>query len=709
MEKETTARSMNSLKVKILGLITVIMVTIVAVSAFINYQMQKQMHQEVAAHHTALLMDTIKNSIKDAMRSGRSESVHDMLASIQSQRLIKGLRIVDNSGKILNSSEKGEIGRFLPVSERPEISRNSSSLNLIETTGFYDSYSPILNEPDCHRCHPASQKVLGLLEIELSIDYLDTFIHKERHNAVTSTFVIILLIFITLYIFLTAYVDRPIRRMIESMQLMETGNFDIDCSIKSSKEMELLSTNFTRMARKIKQVLDTAISHERELAHAQGKLAHHLEIHQMNQKLEDQIKEIEQLNISLEERIEEIEEANFKIVDLAADLEDKNTNLEKAVSRLSTLYKVGLGINSTMDLQKLFDLIVTTSIDTLHALIGNIILYDKSDDHMTVITLVGHDDCSGEEKVLPMDPSIVSAWVIRNRKPLLIADMNDAPQFDRFSPLGYEHKSVICAPLIIKDEAIGAITVINKSDDSVYGNEDLELLTTIAAQASIAIKNAQLYDEQQKTYMNTIQALVSAIEASDSYTRGHSERVTRLSVALAGKLELPPERIKIVERAAVLHDIGKIGIDLTLLHKPGKLSPEEINDLQQHPMIGMKILEPIEFLSDVRTCIGQHHERYDGQGYPSGIGAEHLLLESRILAIADAFDAMTSDRPYRKALPLSVAVKELVDHAGTQFDPMLVPPFVELVSTNTFTPHLADPQLRVKVSPFPVPQPTCVM
>jgi putative nucleotidyltransferase with HDIG domain len=156
-------------------------------------------------------------------------------------------------------------------------------------------------------------------------------------------------------------------------------------------------------------------------------------------------------------------------------------------------------------------------------------------------------------------------------------------------------------------------------------------------------------------------------------------------MAMARKLELSPERIKIVERAAILHDIGKIGIDLTLLHKEGKLSTDDVRDLQQHPVIGMKILEPIEFLNDVRICIGQHHERYDGQGYPNNIPSEHLLLESRILAIADAFDAMTSDRPYRKALPVTVAVQELIDNAGTQFDPHLVPSFVELIRSNTFS------------------------
>ena len=124
--------------------------------------------------------------------------------------------------------------------------------------------------------------------------------------------------------------------------------------------------------------------------------------------------------------------------------------------------------------------------------------------------------------------------------------------------------------------------------------------------------------------MNTIHALVSAIEASDSYTRGHSERVTRFSLELAKKLDLPSDRMKIIERAAILHDIGKIGIDLSLLHKEGQLSHEDVKELQQHPVIGMKILDPIEFLHDVKLCIGQHHERYDGRGYPNNIAADEF-------------------------------------------------------------------------------------
>ena len=438
------------------------------------------------------------------------------------------------------------------------------------------------------------------------------------------------------------------------------------------------------MVERLKAQMDTAINHERELARAQEKLANHREIHLMNERLEEQIKEIENLNIIMEERIEEIEEANYKISDLAGELEDKNTNLEKAVAKLSTLYKVGLAINSTMEIETLFSLIVKTTMNTLQAEIGYIILHEPELNALRVTTLLGHEILSSNGTLIPMKQSSVSTWVIQNRKPLLISDINETPQFDRYSALGYERKTLICAPLLVKEEMIGTITVVNKLDSSVYTSEELDLLNTIAAQASIAIKNATLYGEQQKIYMNTIHALVSAVEASDSYTRGHSERVTRYSVELARKLDLSPERMKVIERAAILHDIGKIGIDLSLLHKEGKLSPEDVSALQQHPLIGMKILEPIEFLHDVKVCIGQHHERYDGLGYPNNVSSDKLLVESRILAIADAFDAMTSDRPYRKALPVDVAIKELYDNAGTQFDPHMVPHFVELLKSSTF-------------------------
>ncbi len=489
----------------------------------------------------------------------------------------------------------------------------------------------------------------------------------------------IILIVSSIFAFFTLYVDRPIRSLIADMRQIERGNFDVSSSIQSSNEMNTLSLHLNSMTAKLKDLMHTTVINERELARAEEKLAHHHDTQSMNQKREEQLKEINNLNSSLEERIEEIEQASFTIADLAAELEQKNSNLEHAFDRLSTIHKIGLAINSTMDIDRLFNLIVRSTTTTLEAQIGFIILYDKEQQTLNVTNLVASDKLIAPQKVLKMEDSSVASWVIKNRQPLLIADINQAPQFDRFSELGYERKSLISVPLMVMDEIIGTITVVNKNDNSQFYSHELEMLTTIAAQGAIAIRNATLYEEQQQTYLNTIQALVTAIEASDSYTKGHSERVTRYSVEIGRRFNLPSDRLQILERAAILHDIGKIGIDLSLLHKEGKLSAHDVNKLQLHPLIGMKILEPIEFLKDVRTCIGQHHERYDGMGYPNHIKYCDQLLESRIIGVADAFDAMTSDRPYRKALTPDIAIAELSENSGTQFDPAVVEVFTSIL------------------------------
>ena len=683
---------------KILTLVALILVLIISSVAYLNFQQQKEMLHEIANRNTSVLIETIKSSVANAMLSGRSDEVGSIFERIKSREFVKSIRIVDAQGKILISADRAEVGSKIPeLGEKQSQSRNMS---LFPSQGVFVSYARIFNAPQCFKCHAANKESLGLLEIKISLDYMNGFISRERDLAVFSSLLLVLLTVATIFIFLVIYVEKPIRRLIRCMQQVEGGDFRQEINLTSSLEMQTLAKSFNHMVRTIASFMESTVAHERELARAQEKLAFHRETHQLNGRLEEQIREIENLNVNLEERIEEIEEANYKIADLAGELEDKNTNLEKAVAKLSTLYRLGLAINSTIEVEDLYQLVVKTTMDTLQAQVGYIILYDALHGELKVINLVGHRNPNVEAMRVPMKPSSVSSWVIQNCKPLLITDIAQMPEFDPVSPLGFERKTLICAPLMVKDEMIGTLAVVNKLNNTVYNHEELELLSTIAAQASIAIKNAMLYDEQQKTYLNTIQALVSAIEASDSYTRGHSERVTRFSLALARQLELPQNRLKVIERAAILHDIGKIGIDLSLLHKEALLTSEDVAELQQHPSIGMKILEPIEFLYDVRLCIGQHHERYDGTGYPNRLRAEELLLESRILAIADAFDAMTSDRPYRKALKLEVAIAELAENSGSQFDPALVPIFIKLLKTPNFLPQREEPPC-LNVVPFP--------
>lgn len=195
----------------------------------------------------------------------------------------------------------------------------------------------------------------------------------------------------------------------------------------------------------------------------------------------------------------------------------------------------------------------------------------------------------------------------------------------------------------------------------------------------LARHSFQLYVDMRKNYLNTVEALVQALEAKDSYTSGHSSRVAQWSVKLAEKLGLPEDRLEFIKYAGVLHDVGKIGVSENILNKKGQLEDSEWEMIRNHPVIGQNIIKGIDFLFDVGSAVRYHHERYDGTGYPEGIVGEAIPLESRIIAVADTYDAMTSDRSYRKGLNSNEALVELKRVAGTQLDPKIVQVFCSIV------------------------------
>jgi putative nucleotidyltransferase with HDIG domain len=180
-------------------------------------------------------------------------------------------------------------------------------------------------------------------------------------------------------------------------------------------------------------------------------------------------------------------------------------------------------------------------------------------------------------------------------------------------------------------------------------------------------------------FINTVEAFASAIDAKDPYTYGHSRRVAQLSVAICEELGMSKKQTRLVELAAFLHDIGKIGTPESILHKPGRLQPEEFEKIKEHPAKGAEILSNIGEFHDIIKWIKHHHEWYDGKGYPDRIAAEHIPLEARIITIADAFDAMTSDRPYRKGMPLQEVIKIMDGFTRSQFDPDILDAFNRLV------------------------------
>ena len=198
----------------------------------------------------------------------------------------------------------------------------------------------------------------------------------------------------------------------------------------------------------------------------------------------------------------------------------------------------------------------------------------------------------------------------------------------------------------------------------------------------LARRSFELYTKMRKMYLDTIKTLAATIDAKDPYTHGHSDRVSKMAVQLARKLGYMDSEVEYLEYAAIFHDIGKIGIEDRILGKKDKLNDEEYEKIKQHPIIGAGIIESIEFLKKCSKTVLYHHERYDGKGYPEGLKGEEIPRLSRVLAIVDSYDAMNSDRPYRKKLKRSEILIELKKGSGTQFDPKIVPEFILLMEKN---------------------------
>jgi response regulator RpfG family c-di-GMP phosphodiesterase len=240
--------------------------------------------------------------------------------------------------------------------------------------------------------------------------------------------------------------------------------------------------------------------------------------------------------------------------------------------------------------------------------------------------------------------------------------------------------SIVALPLRSKGLLLGALLVVALDEGRLLREGTRKMLSVLCDHASAAIENARLYRELQQTFKQTIQALANLLEDKDPYTRGHSDRVGRYARLIAEGLGLEPARIEEIADSALMHDIGKLGIRYEDLNKAEPLTEAEYEMFKSHTTRGKWILEPIRFLRHLIPGVYHHHERWDGRGYPMGLRGESIPLEARILAIADTYDAMTSHRAYRRALPHDVAMREIQAFAGKQFDPGLVEVFVREMS-----------------------------
>jgi HD-GYP domain-containing protein (c-di-GMP phosphodiesterase class II) len=353
-------------------------------------------------------------------------------------------------------------------------------------------------------------------------------------------------------------------------------------------------------------------------------------------------------------------------------------NLKKKIDELSALYEVGKSITSTLHLDEVLALITKKAAKIMNASACSLRLLNRSGRELLLKSSYGFDSKKFHKikNSLKVGESIAGR-VVKNGRPYIINDLTKErlykyPKIVRQKGL----RSLLTVPLVQKDKIIGVLSIYNIKV-SEYTEEDVRLLSMFASQAAIAIENARLFEQAETGYLNTIKTLSNIIDAKDSQTFGHSERVMERCMDIADALRIPEQEKEVLKYAGLLHDIGKIGIDVGILRKPSKLSKDEWKVMTMHPVVGSGIVEQIGFLDNLAPIILHHHERYDGKGYPSKLKKENIPLGARILSVVDAYESMVSDRPYRKALSFKKVRQELLDGAGTQFDPKIVKVFLK--------------------------------
>jgi putative nucleotidyltransferase with HDIG domain len=390
----------------------------------------------------------------------------------------------------------------------------------------------------------------------------------------------------------------------------------------------------------------------------------------------------------LEESVEEMERDKQLIQRKYDEIHHLNVQLQKKVSQLSSIQEASQAIVSTLDLKNILEI--------AFSLLARLFGFDR-------LVIFGIDESQGVLKMLHASgaaPDMIQkikgyevpltrlsnilARVASTGAPAIVEDVEKS-SLNRENPIirEFRPKAFVVVPLIAKNKVIGVLAADKGADSLAVTRDDKDYLVSFGNNIAIAIENSRLYQDIKSNFFNSIQALAHALEAKDPYTRGHSEVVAQYSVKIAQEMGFAEDRIEPLRQMCLLHDIGKIGIVPDILGKQGFPNRDEWQLVRKHPVIGDNIVRPLNLPPENRSVIRNHHERFDGRGYPDGLIGSQIPLEARIVAVADAYDAMVSTRPYRKAMTRQQALVELEKNAGTQFDPDVVQVFKSVIRRET--------------------------
>ncbi len=377
---------------------------------------------------------------------------------------------------------------------------------------------------------------------------------------------------------------------------------------------------------------------------------------------------------------EEIENAHIFGQQATIAIRNANlyTELREEAQIAKTLLQVAEDVGSLASLSEVLNRIALIITKVLNFKISLIFLWDRKKKLFLPAKAVGlppHRSPLFETLILRREDLSFSETEIRQREVIYALEAPGRFPVEKLSSV-LEVKDLQVVPLVIKQQLLGVLVSGGYQGEEPFDTKAEMFIRGIAAHAAIAIDDANLFEDLEAAFMDIIKSLATAIEIKDRYTHSHSESVVSYALAIARQLNLPKKDIELLHKACLLHDVGKIGVEDSILRKTSPLTPEEWTAIKLHPVVGAEILAAVCSLSEVSVIVRHHHEHFDGGGYPDKLKGDQIPLFARILQIADSFDAMTSDRPYRKALSQEEAINQLKLFSGRQFDPALVEIFL---------------------------------
>ncbi len=363
--------------------------------------------------------------------------------------------------------------------------------------------------------------------------------------------------------------------------------------------------------------------------------------------------------------------------ELAMDFNKMAAQLNRQFKTLDTKAEIDRAILSSLDTKVIVETVIHRMYDWFVCDSVAISLMDSEQDN-TAHSYFSYFGQENEllEKPIEFKPSDLEMFQA-NPEYLIIDSDKNRPTF-LSAIVGRGIQSFLILPIFL-NEKLTAVITIGRSHSEAYSTEDITQARQATDQVAVALSNAILMEELDHFNLGTLKALARTVDAKSSWTAGHSERVTKVALEIGTVLGLSQKEMDNLHRGALLHDIGKLGVSVAILDKPGALDDEEYNMIKKHPSIGATILEPIASYKDIIPIVVQHHERYDGKGYPDGLSGDAINIGARILAVADVFDALNSDRPYREGWAVERVVDLITEEAGRQFDPDIVEAFLEIM------------------------------